>query len=375
LSAGEYAQAEILGARASVSVLRAVMMARFDALKAFMAKRLAKGHVHECHGDLHARNIVRLQGRFVAFDCMEFEPSFRWIDVAEEIAFLLADLDARGHALHAHAFLVGYLAQSGDYAACRVLNLYKAHHAVIRAKVTALSAADATNASVLAQTRSQHDSYVDTARHSLEQKQPVLVLMSGLSGSGKTWLASRLAAPLAAIHLRSDVERKRSAGLTAQARSRSAIEQGMYSRETSARVYAHLASCAEDVLSGGYTAIVDATFGRRDDRANFSRLASRLGVELCLIQCHAPLDTLRARVTQRHAEGRDASEADLAVLQWQAAHWEPVFAEEGFGVIEVDTTKNLTGESFTDLLARVRPAVADEHRAHLVARTPAEKTE
>ncbi len=67
-----------------------------DAASRCMAERRQAGRVRECHGDLHSANIVRLRSRLVAFDCMEFEPAFRWIDVADEVAFLLVDLEARG---------------------------------------------------------------------------------------------------------------------------------------------------------------------------------------------------------------------------------------------------------------------------------------
>ncbi|HEY6921835.1 MAG TPA: hypothetical protein VI653_00080, partial [Steroidobacteraceae bacterium] len=122
----------------AVRSLRPQLEQCLQALSPWMFDRREDGRVRECHGDLHAANIVRLESKLVAFDCLEFEPSFRWLDVADEVAFLLADLDARGYPLHEQAFLDGYLAHSGDYQACRLLALYKAHHALVRAKVGAL---------------------------------------------------------------------------------------------------------------------------------------------------------------------------------------------------------------------------------------------
>ena len=131
------------------------------------------------------------------------------------------------------------------------------------------------------------------------------------------------------------------------------MAQGLYAREMTRQVYAHLASCAEGALTGGYTAIVDATFARHEDRAHFKRLASHLGVELSLINCHAPMDLLRARVAQRHGAGRDASEADLAVLKWQATQREPVREEEGLKTIEVDMSASEPTPGLADVVARL----------------------
>jgi len=300
--------------------------------------RRNEGRVRECHGDLHARNVVRYAGRLVAFDCIEFDPAFRWIDVAEEIAFLLMDLEARHAPLQAQAFLGGYLTQSGDYQACRLLRMYEIHHALVRAKVAAVEASNASG-SVRETAIGQHDAYLDCARRLLTREQPLLLLTFGLSGSGKTWLANRLAPLLGAVHVRSDVERKRLAGLAERGHSHSGMEQGLYSGQSSAHVYAHLARCADDVLAGGHTVIVDATFSRREDRERFRKLAIERGVELRVLHCHVPTDVLEARIAQRQRAQADASEADLAVLAWQESHREPVTADEGLTLIDADTTR------------------------------------
>lgn len=311
----------------------------------WMSDRREDGRIRECHGDLHAANIVRLESRLVAFDCLEFEPAFRWIDVADEVAFLLADLDARGYRLHEGAFLAGYLSQSGDYQACRLLPVYKAHRALVRAKVTALGqrsaaagAGGATAGATADETRLlAFRAYLDCAARALSPRSPALILMSGLSGSGKTWLAERVAPLLGAVHLRSDIERRRLAGVEDRARTGSALGEGMYSREFTTRVYAFLRTAVEDILSGGYTAVVDATFSRREDRDAFRKLASRLGASACLIHCHASHEVLRSRIVERERQGRDASEADVNVLEWQKEHWESVGADEQWTVIAVDT--------------------------------------
>jgi aminoglycoside phosphotransferase family enzyme/predicted kinase len=341
--------ATVFGGEADVHALRAILHARLETATRWMSERFAGGMVRECHGDLHSRNIVRRGSRLLAFDCMEFEPAFRWIDVADEVAFLLADLDSCHQPLHAQAFLGGYLALSGDYQACRLLELYKAHRSLVRAKVSALSVVGVAEmgAAQIVAARQQYHDYLNCARSSLSPKRPILILMCGLSGSGKTWIAKRLAPLLGAVHLRSDIERKRLVGLCESARSGSDLEQGLYSREASTRVYQHLAQCAGDTLAGGYTTIVDATFNRREDRLHFHDLSVQLGVTVCVVHCQAPPEVLQARIGERHLSGDDPSEADLPVLQWQEMHCDPIQAEEPFVVFAAVTNQGDVVDTLT----------------------------
>lgn len=330
---------------AELAAMRGLLEQRLESAHEWMARRQAGGRVRECHGDLHCSNVVRLKGRLLAFDCLEFEPAFRWIDVADEVAFLLSDLDALERPMHAQAFLGGYLAQAGDYDACRFLDLYKAHRSLVRAKVTALSGGG-----------DAYQAHLRCARSSLSPRQQVLLLMSGLSGSGKTWLASRLAPVLGAVHLRSDVERKRLAGLAELDASGSAVAAGLYTPEANSRVQQHLLQSAQAVLEGGYTAIVDATFSGRGDRARFAELARRLRIPACIVHCSAPLGVLRSRILERQRQGHDPSEADVAVLDWQRAHYDELRPDEPLPVLEA-----ASGDP--DVVERLRRQIETQMRA------------
>jgi len=275
----------------------------------WMAHRRSRHHVRECHGDLHCSNIVKLEGRLCAFDGLEFDPALRWIDVADEIAFLLADLAPYNDPLLQQAFLSGYLLESGDYDAARYLFLYQVHRLLVRAKIVSLSG-EGPPASA----------FVVAAQRMLGPKRPVLILMSGLSGSGKSWLARQLAPTLRAIQLRSDIERKRLTGSNIHARAASAPGTGLYSAEATERLQVSLLADADSLLSGGMTTIVDATFLRWNHRRAFLNLAARLGVPVRIVRCDAALDVLRARIDGRATRGNDPSDADSSVLAWQLQH-------------------------------------------------------
>jgi len=329
--------AEPLGkaAAAAVGALQARLEVWMNAAQPLLERRFAARRVRECHGDLHAGNIVRQGARLTPFDCLEFDPALRWIDVADEVSFLLSDLEARRRPLHAQAFLGAYLSASGDYQACLLLPLFRAHRALVRAKVMALGARAAGTAEAAARNaRRSHERYVEVAQRALALRRPKLVLMSGVSGSGKTWMAQRLAPPLRAVHLRSDIERKRLRGLPALARSGSALAQGLYSRRVTRAVYDRLAECATDALAGGCTTIVDATFGLSADRARFRALAAGLGIDTWIVYCHAARKTLEARIHRRHKRANDPSEADTRVLEWQETHFTAPATQEGASVLD-----------------------------------------
>ncbi|HXI67374.1 MAG TPA: AAA family ATPase [Steroidobacteraceae bacterium] len=329
--------AQTLGkpAAAAVRAVQARLERWMGTARPLLEQRFAARRVRECHGDLHAGNIVRHGAGLTPFDCLEFDPALRWIDAADEVAFLLMDLEARERPLHAQAFLGGYLSASGDYQSCLLLPLFRAHRALVRAKVMALNAAASGTTGLAARkARRDHERYVECAHQALALQRPKLVLMSGLSGSGKTWLAQRLAPALRAVHLRSDIERKRLAGLPALARSGSALGKGLYARGATRAVYDRLAQCAADALAGGCTTIVDATFGQSADRARFRALAAGLGIDTWVVYCHAARETLEARIHERHERANDPSEADIRVLDWQEAHFTPPAPREGITVLD-----------------------------------------
>ena len=150
-----------------------------------MVKRQTKGFVRECHGDLHLGNIAFIDSRITPFDCIEFNPSLRWIDTTSEIAFVAMDLCAHGYSEYAWQFINRYLQASGDYAGIALLRYYFVYRAMVRAKVEALRATQkdfVTNH----QNQSNHSTrrYMDLARHWATNHRPAVIIMHGLSGSG-----------------------------------------------------------------------------------------------------------------------------------------------------------------------------------------------
>ncbi len=157
---------------------------------------------------------------------------------------------------------------------------------------------------------------------------PVLMITHGLSGSGKTVFSQQLIMQMEMISLRSDIERKRLAGLDALARSGSVAEGGIYSREFSRRTYAHLAELAETLLNSGWNVLIDATFIARWQRELFQQLAARCAVAFHILDFAVPEALLRQRVQARSVAGKDASEADITILELQLRTAEPLTPAE-----------------------------------------------
>ncbi|MEW5755506.1 MAG: AAA family ATPase [Pseudomonadota bacterium] len=301
---------------------------------ALIAQRHAEGFVRECHGDMHLGNMLVLDDAIRLFDCIEFNPNLYWIDVISEVAFFIMDLQHRGLDAWAFRFLNGYLQHTGDYRGLALLPLYLCYRAMVRAKVSKIR--QGQSASKEAQSAAaDFSAYLDLAARHTQPTRPVLIITHGLSGSGKSTYAQPLASHIQAIHIRSDIERKRLFGLTAQQQSFSTIEGGIYTRDASARTYQHLVDTAHTILASGYSVIVDATFLKREQRDLFGALAKALGIPWVILHFAADKETLKANIRARLRAGGDASEADLAVLEQQLAGYQELGPDET-NVIDID---------------------------------------
>jgi len=335
------------GRAAQLDRLQAWSLAAGARLRAHFAARKAGGRVRECHGDLHLGNIAWVDGAPLIFDAIEFNAGLRHIDVLNEIAFLVMDLLHRGREALAWRCLNRYLEHTGDYAGLAALPYYQVYRALVRAKVAAILASQ--HAGPDGADFTECFTYLDLAERLVAPRATALVLMHGVSGSGKTWQAQRLLEALGAIRLRSDVERKRLFGLAALASS-AEIPGGIYSREAGERTLAKLMELARGLLRDGFPVIVDATFIRRGWRQAFAKLADELALPWFIAAADAPPEILRQRVAQRAAAGADASEAGLDVLESQLAAREPFTPEEARHVLALAADADAA-------LARIRAAL------------------
>ncbi|CAN7284399.1 AAA family ATPase [Polaromonas sp. LjRoot131] len=303
---------------AAYGELKAWLEAESAALAPLWAARQADGHVRECHGDLHLANIVSLDGGVAAFDCIEFDPALRWIDVLDDIAFVVMDLWAHQRKDLCFRFLNAWLDRTGDHGALPALRFAVIYRALVRAQVEQLRDAGGPAA------RRYLDTALAWAAPEDARSNVRLFITHGLPGSGKTFTSQRIVERECAIRLRSDVERKRLHGLGMLEDSR-AKGVDLYQAEAGARTYAHLLAMARTALRAGYPVVLDAAFLRRAEREEAHALALDMRLPFCIVDCEAPLDVLRARLLARRG---DASEADAAVLESLRKTAEPLSARE-----------------------------------------------
>jgi aminoglycoside phosphotransferase family enzyme/predicted kinase len=331
-----------------LAALREWTEERAASIAPIIEQRAEAGRYRECHGDLHLENLLMQGAEIVAFDALEFDRRLREIDVMSEAGFLAMDLAAHGRADLAFDFLTAYLEAGGDYDGLDVLRFYAVHLALVRAKVRTLKAAQkAAEAD-----RSDVAPYFETARDIVAPRTPLLVITHGLSGSGKTHVTQEMIGALGAIRVRSDIERKRLHGLDAGADSGSAVGGGLYDERANEQTYARLAHVGAAALRNGFDAIVDATFLRHAERDAFARLAAHHGARFAVLDCVAPEDVLRDRITKRAAETRDASEAGLEVLKHQLTTQERLGAQEEAATVRVPTDAPLDVPAVLAALAR-----------------------
>lgn len=300
----------------------------------FITERRRQGFVRACHGDMHLGNMVYVddeQGRecLAIFDGIEFNASLRWIDVASEVAFLTMDLHARGAPGHAHRVLNLYLEHREDLGALTLLPFYQVYRALVRAKVNAIHAAESgLDAAERRHCHAEMERYLGLATRLRHPGRPGLILMHGVSGTGKTFISTEILQQLGAIRLRSDIERKRMIGLAPDARPSAEQEASLYSPDGIRAVYRRLLKQAETLLQQGQTVIVDATFLTWDQRRPFQLLAGRRDAGFAIVACTANADILRERLAARGRKGTDASDAGATVMERQLSQVEPPGADE-----------------------------------------------
>lgn len=283
------------------------LRSELDRISPLLEERAQQGWMRRCHGDLHLANIVLIDDKPVLFDALEFDEVLATTDVLYDLAFLIMDLWEHDLRHDANLLLNLYLFHMGEtdhYHGLAALPLFLAIRAGIRAMVAAQRAEQEDEPE---RSRKEARHYFSFAARFLEPVPPHLVAVGGLSGTGKSTLAARIACHMGrvpgAVHLRSDLERKQLFGVEETHR----LGAEGYSQTASERTYARVYEKAELALSSGHSVVADAVFSEPPQREPLAEIANRCGAPFTGFWLNAETEQLVERVAQRQGDASDAT--------------------------------------------------------------------
>lgn len=289
-------------------------------------KRIEGGFIRDGHGDLHAEHVYfPPSGEVLIIDRIEFNERFRFHDVASDVAFLTMDLTFQGFPQWARVFKDTFLQETGDEDLPTLLPFYEAYRAYVRGKVEGF-ALDQGSSSKDSPAFHRVRKYFRLAlRRALGVSEPLLLVVLGPMGSGKTTLARALAETLDIPTLSSDLVRKELAGI-GEKRHYVAFGEGIYSLEFSQKTYAELTRRALEHLKEGKSVVIEGGFPTHKERTLPLAELGRSGIEarVVFISCEASKATLIQRLQNRERQGEQVADGRVEILESQLASFEPL---------------------------------------------------
>ena len=320
-----------------------------DAYAPLFDERLASGRVVEGHGDLQAKHVYVLGDGvddLQIVDCIEFTEwfHFRYLDAGYDIGFLAMDLEAMssdepGAAGLGDELAGRYIAAAGDETMGVLQPLHRTFRAFVRGKVESIGAAaaevPAAQQAVLAASAERY--FALAARYAARRRAPALVLLCGLSGTGKSTVAGTLAGRIGAAYVSSDAVRKQQAGIDPRSYLEENYRSGLYAPKVTERTYEAMRERAAQQLAAGRCVVLDATHGSAADRAAALAVARSSGVPSLIAELRLDDETARTRIEARLADPLHISDATWEVYERQREAFEPITRSEG-SHLQLDAT-------------------------------------
>jgi hypothetical protein len=314
----------------------------FQVEKEVFKQRIQHGHIHDCHGDLHSGNIVVTDDTICIFDCIEFNKRFRYIDGASDIGFLAMDLDFQNHPYLSSYLIKQYVEKSGDTGIYTVLNFYKCYRAYVRGKVIGFQLNDPhidtlKKNEIVATARKYFDlSYYYASLFSQDLKKdrrPLLFIVCGLTGTGKSTVAQKLAIDHHAHLINTDVVRKEIAGIDKYERHHDSYDKGLYTPEKVLFTYKKVMERAAMFLQNGENVVLDATFQKRQHRDLVQTIAQDHEADFLFIYCDCPEEVVKQRLEARLRK-KSVSDGRWEIYVEQKTSYEPLTSEENHLVFD-----------------------------------------
>ncbi len=313
-------------------------------LEKLFINRLDSGVIRECHGDLHCGNIfLNRENKLTPFDSLDFNETLRWIDPISEVSFLYTDLISKDRKKEAICFLNEWLQQTGDYSGLVLWRWYSSYRLLVKAKVSAIKAKELSALNYnIEKTAKSTSLYINHAQQQENLSKPMIILLHGLTGSGKSYISKCLYTNLHAIWIRSDVERQRVFKLSYShkilAENYNSIQSDIdlpefkcdrYHQSVSDWIFHYrIPHILEYIIGSGFNAIVDACFLKEKERNLIYKLANKYSITMRIINCHCDTKTAYSRILRRKIEAIDPSEGSIEVHKMQESKIEKLTLKE-----------------------------------------------
>ncbi|MBI9091772.1 MAG: AAA family ATPase [Desulfobacterium sp.] len=301
--------------------------------------RFNAGKFRDCHGDLRTGHVYFTDKGIQIIDCIEFNDRLRHIDVINDLAFLLMDLDFHGEQGLGDCLLNAFLRQTDDTKAFLMMALYKCYRAFVRCKVNCiLLSSNELQAKETATAKNHALKYLDLSyQYALQFSRPRIWVVCGMPATGKSTIAKALAQILEIEPIRSDRVRKKIFGLKPHESGGEVFEEKIYSASAGSLTYGKLLCLAQQEIANGHSVILDATFSRAKHREHLISLAKGKGIKPIFLECTAPEETIKERLMGRESTP-SISDARLDHFESFKARYEPFACDENARHILVDTT-------------------------------------
>lgn len=316
-----------------------------------LAERVQKGFIRDCHGDLRSDHVVFAE-KIMLIDCIEFNDRFRFGDTASDLSFLLMDLDYRAYPSFSRRIQDRYSAVSANHDIAKLIPFYKSYRAFVRGKVHGF-AFEETEVSeddkVIHSTRAKNYFKLSLA-YLKPEPPPALIITYGFTGTGKSYVAAKLAQRLGAKVIRSDVLRKHSYGPSPTKQRLDNYGAGIYTASTTELIYQTMFSEAEQHLSRGDSIILDASFLKISHRLEAADMAQRTNAVFIIVECVAPVAVVRRRLEARMRERKDPSDGRWEIYLRQQEIFDPIQEQEMPHLRKWDSVENPNG--FLEVLVK-----------------------
>ena len=286
-------------------------------------ERIQQHRILDCHGDLHLDHIHLTPAATTIFDCIEFNDRFRFVDVANDLAFLGMDFDLEGRSDLANLLLQTAVRKFHDTGMLKVTDFYKCYRAVVRGKVESIQALEPETVKPEEHEKQAARYFRLALQYAVAGSEPLVLVVMGRVGTGKTMIARRLGSELDWPVFSSDEIRKRLAGVPLTERTAAERRDEVYSKQMTEQTYKKLLEHGLAALEAHNGVVLDATFSSRANRKSLRDACAKADVHLQVVELDVDPGQIKRRLKARDETSAKISDARLEDFEKLSAAYKP----------------------------------------------------